>query len=124
MTASPLVLVVDDDLALRDLIHQVLVDVGYRTIMAADGAAALRIIRRTDLDLVLLDVNMPVMDGLAFLRQRSDEHCHLTVPVVVMSAEDREAEARRVGAADFLPKPFDIDALLDLVEQHVHSATT
>ena len=123
MAQAPLVLIVDDDQDLRDLIREMLIDAGYRAVTAANGSIGLATLRSDEPDLVLLDVAMPVMDGLTFLRQRSDEACRLAVPVVVMSAENREAETRRLGAQQFVAKPFDIDDLVGVVERWLRPVT-
>ena len=120
MTQLPLVLIVEDDQSLRDMLSDLLDGSGYRTVTASDGAAGLDTLRRAAPDLVLLDVAMPIMDGLTFLRRRSDEACRLTVPVVVMSAQQRESEARKLGAQQFISKPFDLDDLLGVIDRCLH----
>lgn len=117
MARPPLVLIVDDDRTLRDMLRDLLEDAGYRTATASDGADGLDALCRAAPDLVLLDVAMPVMDGLTFLRRRRDEKCRPTVPVVVMSAQQRELEARTLGAQQFISKPFDLDDLLCVIDE-------
>jgi CheY-like chemotaxis protein len=117
MTQPPLVLIVEDDPSLRDMLSDVLDGSGYRTVTANDGAAGLDTLRRAAPDLVLLDVAMPIMDGLTFLRRRSEEACRPTVPVVVMSAHQRESEVRMLGAQQFIAKPFELDDLLGVVDR-------
>lgn len=123
MAKSPLVLIVDDDQTLRDLLRELLEDAGYQTATASDGAAGLDALCRAAPDLVLLDVAMPIMDGLTFLRRRREEQCRPTVPVVVMSAQQRESEARKLGAQQFISKPFDLDVLLGVVGRCVRPPT-
>jgi CheY-like chemotaxis protein len=123
MIQPPLVLIVEDDQSLRDMLRELLDDAGYRTVTASDGAAGLDRLRRAAPDLVLLDVAMPIMDGLTFLRCRSAEACRLTVPVVVMSAQQRESEARTLGAQHFVSKPFNLDDLLGIVDRCVGPPT-
>ena len=123
MTQAPLVLIVDDDQDLRDLLREILIDAGYRTVTAANGCIGIATFRSAEPDLVLLDVAMPVMDGLAFLRLRNDEACRPAVPVVVMSAENRELEARRLGAQQFVAKPFDLDDIIEVVERWLRPVT-
>ena len=123
MARPPLVLIVDDDQTLRDLLRELLEDAGYRTVTASDGAAGLDALCRAAPDLVLLDVSMPIMDGLTFLLRRSEEACRPPVPVVVMSAQQRESEARQLGAQQFVSKPFDLDVLLGVVDRCVGPPT-
>jgi CheY-like chemotaxis protein len=111
MTA-PLVLVVDDDPDILDAICDILDAEGYRVARARHGAEALEQVEAARPDIILLDLMMPVMDGVAFshaLRQRprvSD------IPIVVISADGNPQRAASVGAAGYLAKPFDIEALL------------
>ncbi|MEX2446074.1 MAG: response regulator [Dehalococcoidia bacterium] len=113
------VLVVDDDAGVRLVVHDVLADAGIAVSCAADGAAALTAVAQQEPDVILLDLNMPVMDGRQFyhaLRRLGRD-----VPVIVLSAQDSRAGQRELGADDALPKPFDIDELvahvLTLVER-------
>ena len=124
MNQPPLVLIVEDDQSLRDMLSELLGSSGYRTVTVSDGAAGLDTLRRAAPDLVLLDVAMPVMDGLTFLRRRSDEACRPTVPVVVMSAQQRESEARTLGAQQFISKPFDLDELLCVIDHCLRTPGT
>jgi two-component system, chemotaxis family, chemotaxis protein CheY len=108
----PLVLVVDDDPDILEAICDILAGEGYRVARARHGLEALRALDRERPALVLLDLMMPVMDGLAFsqaLRQRERDR---GVPIVVISADGNPQKAAAVGARGFLAKPFDIDALL------------
>ena len=112
--ATAQVLVVDDDASIRSMVQLMLSSEGYRVASAIDGQDALEQIVARRPDVVLLDLQMPVMSGwelLEALRER-----HIDVPVVVMTAAYRaRAEAERHGAAGHLAKPFDIDDLLDVV---------
>jgi CheY-like chemotaxis protein len=109
---TPLVLVVDDDPDILDAICDILDAEGYRVSRARHGQEALEQVEFARPDIILLDLMMPVMDGVAFsqaLRQRprvSD------IPIVVISADGNPQRAASVGAAGYLAKPFDIEALL------------
>jgi CheY-like chemotaxis protein len=110
------ILVVDDEQMIRDVVAEILRDEGYLVDLAPDGRSALEQIGEQQPDLVLMDVMMPGMDGreaYAAMRARRD----LTeVPVILMSA----AVPRRRLDPDidaYLPKPFGIEALLELVER-------
>lgn len=110
MTTAPSILVVDDDPAIRKMTRLVLEAEGYAVRAAGDGREALAEIAREPPDLVLSDVRMPELDGVALLaelRRRAPD-----LPVVLFSAlHDRIDDP---GVA-FLPKPFDIPHLLDTV---------
>jgi CheY-like chemotaxis protein len=109
---SPLVLVVDDDPDILDAICDILDAEGYRVARARHGAEALEQVDAARPDVILLDLMMPVMDGVAFahaLRQRPRVR---DIPIVVISADGNPQRAASVGAAGYLAKPFDIEALL------------
>jgi CheY-like chemotaxis protein len=117
----PLVLVVDDDPDILDAICDILDAEGYRVSRARHGREALEQVDNELPDVILLDLMMPVMDGVAFsqaLRQRPDGD----VPIVVISADGNPQRATAVGAVGYLAKPFDIDALLAQVAGITHGA--
>jgi adenylate cyclase len=105
-----LILVVDDELFNVDLLEQELELLGHATIAARDGREALERLAEGEIDLVLLDVNMPGLDGFAVLA-RMKEHCTWRhIPVVLVSAMTDMASVVRgieLGAEDYLPKPFE-----------------
>jgi len=112
------VLVVDDDQGIRELVSTALTEEGYDVSGAADGAEALDRIAETPPDVILLDMRMPVMDGWEFARRyRSQPEPHAPI-VIVTAALDVAKDAREIGADGFLAKPFQIDDLVALVEQH------
>ncbi len=108
----PLVLVVDDDPDILEAICDILDGEGYRVARARHGVEALERVAEERPDIILLDLMMPVMDGMAFaqaLHQRQPED---HIPIVVISADGNPQKAASVGAEGFLAKPFDIEALL------------
>ncbi len=107
------VLVVDDESSMRHLLSVILHDHGYDARAVSDGEEALRELAARDYDLVLTDVRMPRMDGLALLRQIHARAPELTV--IVMSAygsHDAAIEAMKAGAYDYLSKPFRPDEVV------------
>jgi serine phosphatase RsbU (regulator of sigma subunit) len=110
MHQPPKILIVDDTPLNVDLLEQALDELGYQTVTAFDGQAALEQIVATQPDLVLLDIMMPVMDGFEVLmRVKADPATH-DLPVIVISAlSDMSSIVRGIemGADDFLPKPFE-----------------
>ena len=110
------VLVVDDDPAIRHVIATALADEGYEVVTAANGQEAMEQIHTQPPSAVLLDLNMPVMNGWELTAQV--QASGLPVPLVFMTAGDRaRAEAARHQVAGYLSKPFDLSLLLDCVEQ-------
>ncbi len=108
---TPVVLVVDDERPIVDLLQDLLQDQGYEVRRAYDGMTALQIIERDPPDLVVTDVMMPRLDGLALFNEIRTRAA--TMPVILMSA----AVTPRKIDATFVPKPFDIDTLLNLVDE-------
>jgi DNA-binding response OmpR family regulator len=115
--AAQHILVVDDDPAIRDVVTDILEMSDYSVRTASNGAEALEEVKRERPAAVILDLMMPVMDGREFLRRcRSSQPCS-RVPVVVMSAaRDAEMAANELGAQAFLPKPFEMDDVLAVVD--------
>jgi CheY-like chemotaxis protein len=112
------VLIVEDDVELRDMMAQLLTLEGFVATTVANGREALEYLRRGDRpDIILLDLMMPVMDGWEFRRKQQSDPALATVPVVVLSALDHR-RAAEVDAVAFLKKPLDFDRLLELVRQY------
>jgi CheY-like chemotaxis protein len=110
------ILVVDDDVAVRELIFEVLRDAGYEVEVASDGAEALRVIEQSPPRLLILDIQMPRVDGPSLARELRSRLRDL--PVVVMTARPHpEREADRCNAVAALAKPFDTTELVRLVRR-------
>jgi len=117
MTAKGRILVVEDDAAILDGLKTKLRMEGYDVVVAQDGEAARDRLADAPVDLVVLDLMLPKLDGLSvlkWLRKRSSE-----VPVLILSAKGREeekVEGLRAGADDYLAKPFGLRELLARIE--------
>ncbi len=117
---GPLILVVDDDLAMLELLASVLDEEGYVVRTAPGGLQALAMIDQEPPGLVLLDWMMPTMRGDEVLRKlRAGPHHAL--PVVILSANGDARALLAEGANAFIPKPFDLDALLSCVARFVRN---
>lgn len=111
------ILVVDDEIGIRELLSEILSDEGYQVRLAENAAEARAYRNRSRPDLVLLDIWMPDTDGITLLREWSSAGL-LTMPVVMMSGHgtiDTAVEATRIGAYDFLEKPVALQKLLATV---------
>jgi CheY-like chemotaxis protein len=113
----PLVLVVDDDPDILDAICDILEGEGYRVARARHGVEALERVEAEPPAIILLDLMMPVMDGLAFAQALRERPGKEGIPIVVIFADGNPQRAASVDAAGYLAKPFDIDALLSQVAQ-------
>ena len=117
------VLVVDDDPDIQIMLQEVLRDEGYDVRLASNGREALEHVERERPDLIVLDLMMPVMDGRQFYQQfRARQPAgYGRVPVLLVSAGYGLREtARELGSDGYLPKPFDLDALMRQVEHLTH----
>ena len=118
------ILVVDDEMGIRELLNEILTDEGH-TVYAAESAVQARTIReQMRPDLVLLDIWMPDTDGITLLKEWSKTG-QLTMPVVMMSGHatiDTAVEATRIGALNFLEKPIALQKLLKTVSKALESS--
>ena len=113
------VLVVDDEVGIRELLSEILQDEGYMVALAENAGAARAYRNQKRPDLVLLDIWMPDTDGITLLKEW-ESNGQLTMPVIMMSGHgtiDTAVEATRIGAADFLEKPIALQKLLSTVER-------
>ena len=114
------VAIVDDDPRLRELIRDELIDEGVEPVMCVDGEALLELLGQRKIDLILLDLMMPKMDGmtcLQLLRERSN-----LVPVLIVTAfneDNKRSEAKALGALDYILKPDLFELLPQLLERYL-----
>lgn len=114
-----IILVVDDEIGIRELLSEILIDEGYDVRLAENAGAARKIREALRPDLVLLDIWMPDMDGISLLKAWHASG-QLNMPVVMMSGHgtiDTAVEATRFGAFDFLEKPIALQKLLSTVQK-------
>jgi UDP-3-O-[3-hydroxymyristoyl] N-acetylglucosamine deacetylase len=112
------ILVVDDEAGIRESVRGVLADEGFRVLEAEDGRGALRLMAQERPRLVILDIWMPEMDGIELLRHIRD--AHPGTPVIVISGHgniETAVTATKLGAFDFIEKPFSLDGLLHVVDR-------
>ena len=113
------ILVVDDEMGIRELLSEILGDEGHVVTMAENAQQARQIRATTTPDLVLLDIWMPDTDGVTLLKEWQRDRM-LTMPVIMMSGHatiDTAVEATRIGALNFLEKPISLQKLLKAVQQ-------
>ena len=112
--SNPLrVLAVDDEPAIRRFLRTSLSSQGYSVLEAEDGATALAMLRRNAVDVIVLDLGLPGMDGLEVIRQLREQGS--SIPIIVLSSrtdETGKVKALDLGADDYVTKPFGMDELL------------
>jgi two-component system OmpR family response regulator len=110
--AKPLILIVDDEIGVRELLTDALRLCDFETAAAQDGMSALTLIRKQKPDLLIIDVNMPIMDGFELLeRLRSNND---NTPAIMLTARKDRSDVTRglkLGADDYLSKPFGLEEL-------------
>jgi len=124
-TNAATLLIVDDDRSARHELRSVFEGAGHRTITAADAPSALRLLHRESCDLVMLDLTLTEVDGLALCRLLRAQPAMQQLPVIVFSADDSEnkkVEAFAAGADDYIVKPSTPSELLSRVNSHLNYA--
>ena len=109
---KPLILIADDDIAIRKFVGANLIARNYQVLLATNGIEALTIFNKHSLDMIILDLLMPGLDGFEVCRQIRQKSA---VPIIILSAADGEDERVRcleMGADDFVAKPFSLQELL------------
>jgi len=109
--ASFCILVVDDSRTLRRILIRELNSLGFQNIVeAADGVEAIEVVKSKSIDLMLLDMEMPELDGLGVLEALKSDELYKNLPIIVISGADqfeKTIKCIEIGAEDYLPKPFD-----------------
>src|SRR6266436_6579984 len=117
-TLSGTILVVDDDADIRDILGDTLNSLGARVITAANGRECLDKVDKESPELVLLDIEMPVKNGLDVLREMRQRGCDATIIMITAYGTiERAVQAMQEGAFDFISKPFDLDHITIVVEK-------
>ncbi len=115
-------LVVDDSASMRQLVNFALKDAGYDVVMADSGKDAITKLDNTKIDMIITDLNMPEMDGIALIKQVRGMVAHKFMPIVMLtteSQEEKKLEARNVGVSGWVVKPFKPEQLMDVVKRFV-----
>ncbi|HEX5755116.1 MAG TPA: response regulator [Arenimonas sp.] len=121
------VLVAEDNEVNREVAGELLTGLGLKVMMAEDGLVALRMLREQDFDLVLMDVQMPELDGVEATRRIKQDPALARVPVVALTAHALDSDRERFLAAgmdDFLPKPIDEPALLRVLSRWLQTVAS
>jgi DNA-binding NtrC family response regulator len=120
------ILIVDDEAGIRELLSEILIDEGYRVVLAENAREARTFRQRQEPALVLLDIWMPDTDGVTLLREWASAEL-LTMPVIMMSGHatiETAIGATRIGAFDFLEKPIGLQKLLSTIKRALKAAAT
>lgn len=114
------ILSVDDSASIRQMVKQTLAGAGYNVVQANDGAEGLAKARENSVDLIVTDLNMPVMNGLGLIRELRKLPAYKGVPIIFLTTESDAAikqEAKLAGATGWITKPFQQEQLVAVVRK-------
>lgn len=114
------VLTVDDSASIRQMVRLTLTGSGYKVVEAENGAEGLKQAQSAPANMIVTDLNMPVMDGLTFIRELRKLPAYKGVPIICLTTESdatRKQEAKQAGATGWITKPFQQDQLLTVVRK-------
>ena len=112
------ILAVDDSKTMRDMVTFTLSKAGFDVMEAADGQKALDVMRRTKFDLIITDINMPIMDGITLIKNVRKLPAMKAKPILMLTTEGlatKKEEGKAAGATGWIIKPFDPDKLLQTI---------
>ncbi len=114
------ILTIDDSKTMRDMLMVTLADAGFDVLQAVDGQDGLDVLGKERVDVIITDINMPIMDGYEVIRQLRGNPDHKTTPILVLTTESELSKkklARDVGATGWMVKPFDPDRLVATIRK-------
>jgi two-component system, chemotaxis family, chemotaxis protein CheY len=114
------ILSVDDSASIRQMVKMTLSGAGYDVIEAGDGAQGLAQAKGKPMDAIITDLNMPVMDGMTFVREVRKLSSYVGVPILLLTTEsdaEKKAQAKAAGATGWITKPFQPQQLLDTLKK-------
>ena len=118
MTKS--ILAIDDSKTIRDMLAFTLEDAGYSFTLAEDGQKGLDALSASSFDVIITDINMPVMDGITFIKEARARPEIKSTPILVLTTEgstEVKQQGRAAGATGWIVKPFDPDKLISVIQK-------
>jgi two-component system chemotaxis response regulator CheY len=117
------VLTVDDSRTILAMLHHTLSNAGFDVLQAEDGQKGLDVLAREAVDVVITDINMPVMDGIEFIRQVRASGAQNCLPILSLTPEtcqEKRDLGRAAGGTGWIVKPFDPDKLISIIQRVAH----
>lgn len=114
------ILTIDDSKTMRDMLNVTLKGAGYEVVQAVNGQEGLDALGGGRFDVIITDINMPVMDGLTFIQEARKNPAHKATPILVLTTEgsrDMKERGRAAGATGWIVKPFDPKKLVAVVKK-------
>ena len=117
------VLTIDDSKTMLDMLKMALVSQGFDVLQAENGQEGIDILSENEVDVVITDVNMPVMDGITFIKEARKMDSLKGLPILIRTTEtsaERRQQGREAGGTGWIVKPFDPEQLVSVVRKVVH----
>lgn len=117
------VLTVDDSRTILAMLQHTLFGAGFEVLQASDGQQGLDVLNLEDVDLVITDINMPVMDGIEFIKNVRATGRHQSLPILILTTEtsqEKRDQGRAAGGTGWIVKPFDPEKLISVIKRVVH----
>lgn len=117
------VLTVDDSRTILAMLQHTLTGAGFEVLQAADGQQGLDVLNLEEVDLVITDINMPVMDGIEFIKNVRATGRHQSLPILILTTEtsqEKRDQGRAAGGTGWIVKPFDPEKLISVIKRVVH----
>ena len=117
------VLTVDDSRTILAMLHHTLSNAGFEVLQAEDGKQGLDVLKTETVDVVITDINMPVMDGIEFIKHVRATGQHNSLPILILTTEtsqDKRDQGKAAGGTGWIVKPFDPDKLISVIHRVVH----
>jgi two-component system chemotaxis response regulator CheY len=114
------ILTIDDSKTMRDMLMLTLSDQGFDVLQAVDGRDGINVLAKEDVDVVITDINMPVMDGYEVIEHIRNDRNYDSTPILVLTTEsdkEKKERARGLGATGFIVKPFNPASLVDVIRK-------
>ena len=117
------VLTVDDSRTILAMLRHTLTNAGFEVLQAEDGQQGLDVLNRESVDIVITDINMPVMDGIEFIRNVRASGQHQSLPILILTTEtsqEKRDQGKSAGGTGWIVKPYDPDKLSSVIHRVVH----
>ena len=117
------VLTVDDSRTIRAMLQHTLSKAGFEVLQAEDGQQGLDLLNHESVDVVITDINMSVMDGIAFIRTVRASGLYNSLPILILTTEtcrQKRDQGRAAGGTGWIVKPFDPEKLISVIHRVVH----
>jgi len=118
-----MIIVVDDEGAYRELLAKILSKAGYEVVQAADGFAALSLLEKSKIDLVISDILMPGMNGYSLVARLRAKWRNMPVILTTGFLSEDTAKNMMNGSVDFIPKPIDPEKLIEMIHRRIPPST-